>query len=309
MVALDLGVSALPQALAAAGLGLGAALVARQAWSKGETRLWPLLLCLGLVDGLGMADTLARLGAGQGEMISALFGAAAGTDAMLVIATTMLAGVSRLLSRVRLRPWVVTATGGIAIAVAMASVTAGLGASGGLQIDQSDRMAALRFDFRSGGGTLGTGRAAPPRRLEDAAMAFLTVEPMEVRIEILLRLLDFIDPLRIDGGPTSVVPIQVQGEIAARARQMVEDTLSVVIDGREAVPILARTDFVTVAATGVTTREEPRPEPLHAVILGVTLAYGVDRPPSEISASWSIFPTPTTVVPAVWTDPTGSDRV
>jgi hypothetical protein len=38
---------------------------------------------------------------------------------------------------------------------------------------------------------------------------------------------------------------------------MVAGTVGVVMDGREAIPILQRTDFVTVAA-----RQEPRPEPL-----------------------------------------------
>ena len=82
-----------------------------------------------------------------------------------------------------------------------------------------------------------------------------------------------------------------------------------VIDGREAVPLLERTDFVRVAATGVSTRDTPGPELLDTAVLGVTLVYGVDRPPSEVAARWRVFPAPTTVVPAVWTDPTGSERV
>ena len=32
-------------------------------------------------------------------------------------------------------------------------------------------------------------------------------------------------------------------------------------------------------------------------------------PPSEITASWQVFPAPDTAIPAVWTDPTGSERV
>ena len=207
---------------------------------------------------------------------------------------------------------VATAVGSIAVAAAIASVTSGLVRTGGSSIDQADQMAALRFDFRAGagtGGTGGSGRIDPPRRFEDAAMAFLTVEPMEVRLEVLLSLVDFIGPLRIQGDPMSIVPVQVQGEIAARALKMVVETLRVDIDGRESVPLLARTDFVTVAATGIATREKPRPEPLDTAVLGVTLAYGVDRPPYEVSAKWHVFPTSAEVVPAVWTDPTGSERI
>ena len=312
LVALDLGVSTIPQALAGAGLALGAALVARAAFSTDRVRLWPLILALGLVDGLGIAGGLGQSGLGPGEMVPALFGVAAGIDILLVMVVVALTGIWQKLRRPKLGSKVATAVGSIAVAFAIASITSDLGTAGGSSIDQADQMAALRFDFRSGvgaGGTAGAGRVAPPRGLEDAAMAFLTVEPMEVRIEVLLSLLDFIEPLRIEGDRRSVVPVQVQGAIAARAGKMVADTLEVVIDGRRAVPLLARTDFVTVAATGVAIREQPQPELLDTAVLGVTMAYGVDRPPSEVSVRWQVFPTPATVVPAVWTDPTGSERV
>jgi hypothetical protein len=85
--------------------------------------------------------------------------------------------------------------------------------------------------------------------------------------------------------------------------------VGVTIDGRDAVPLLTLTDFVTVAPTGVSTRKEPQPEPLATAVLGVTLAYGVERPPSEATAGWRVFPTATTRVPAVWSDPTGSERI
>ena len=84
-------------------------------------------------------------------------------------------------------------------------------------------------------------RAAPPRRLDDAAMIFITVEPNEVRAEVLLSLREFLDPLRIAGGPGSVVPVEVQERIAERAKEMVADTMTVTVDGRDAVPLLQRT--------------------------------------------------------------------
>ena len=156
----------------------------------------------------------------------------------------------------------------------------------------------------AGGGS----RTAPPRRLDDAAMIFLTVEPNEVRAEVLISLRDFLEPLRIAGGPGSVVPVEVQERIAGRAKEMVAKTMTVTIDGRDAVPLLQRTDFVTVAATGVSTRTKAEPEPLETAVLGVTMVYGVERPPGEIDLAWKVFPGEDTVIPAVWTDPTGSEK-
>ncbi len=314
MVALDLGVPTLPSALGGASLALGVALLARSALRRETHRVWPLVLGLGVVDGLGLAGELASSGLAPAELVPALFGAALASDAVLLALTLTLAlaWAWTLAERPSLVRAVGVAVGTVAIATMVATVATGLRAGEDGGIDPADRMAAARFEFRSGaggGGSAGGRAAAPPRRLESAAMLFLTVEPVEVRAEVLLGLRDFLEPLRIDGGPGSVVPIEVQGAIAARARKMVAETVRVVIDGREAVPLLTRTDFVTVAATGVSTRRQPEREPLDTAVLGVTLAYGVDRPPSEITAGWRVFPTATTVVPAVWTDPTGSERV
>ena len=312
MVALDLGAPLIPEPLAVAVLGLGVALLARAVLRGGESRLWPLMVALGAVDGLGLADRLARSGLGPGEMVPALFGAAVGVDMVLVATTAALAAIAAVLDQPRVKTVTAAAAGGLGLTLVLAMTVSGLQAANGETIDPADRMAAARYELRSGAAasSAGTGGrvASPPRRLDDPAMVFLTIEPMEVRVEVLLRLADFLEPLRIEGGPASVVPVDVQGAIAARARRMVAQTIGLMIDGREAVPVLERTDFVSVATTGVATRRDPQPEPLGTSILGVTLAYGADRPPSEISLGWRVFPSGARTVPMVWTDPTGSER-
>jgi hypothetical protein len=312
MVGVDLGVPPQPPELAAAGLGIAAALLAGSALrDEEEVRLWPLILAAGGVDGLGMADVLSVSGLDPGNVVPALFGTLVGIDLALLAFTLFAAVLWRRVPAGRLADGVTVGLGGLAAAGVIAAVSTGFSATAEAGIDPADRMAAARYDLRSGTGAGGgAGRATPPpRRLEESAMIFLTIEPQEVRVEVLLSLQDFLEPLRIDGGPGSVAPPEVQGEIAARARRMVAGTIELAIDGREAVPLLARTDFVSVAATGVTTRREPVPEPLDTAVLGVSLVYGVDRPPSGVTAGWQVFPTPTSVVPAVWTDPTGSERV
>jgi hypothetical protein len=310
MVAIDLGVPALPAAPVAGALAVGAILLARSSLRDDGARLWPLVLVLGLIDGLGIAGIVSRT-VGPGETVAALLGAIAGLDVVLLTAVAVLAGVRRAMDATGPMRIAATAMGSLAVAVVIATTAAAFGADRPEEIDPADRMAAARFDFAgSGGSTASTSRAAAaPRRLEDAAMIFVTVEPVEVRVEVLLGLRHFLEPLRIEGGPGSVVSVEVQGEIAARAKRMVAETLKVDIDGRAAVPLLQRTEFVTVAATGVTTRLEPQPERLNAAVLGVTMVYGVDGPPAEVAATWGIFPTAATPIRAVWTDPASSERV
>jgi hypothetical protein len=290
----------LPGPLSAAGVGLGAALLARSALRADRARLWPVVLVLGLVDGLGLA-----FGLGPDAVVPALFGAALATSLVLVAAVAMLAGLLRYLRAPRLLP---TAAGSLAFAAALSSFVSGL-APGSAGIDPADRMAAARFEFRAGSGARGPGgRPASPRSLEDPAMVFLTIEPEEVRVETLLSLGEYRRPLRLEGAH-ALLPVAQQGPIARRARDMVGENLEVVIDGRKGVPIFARSDFVTVSATGVATKAKPEPESLESAVLGVTLVFGVDSPPSQLDLRWSAYPYATTGVPAVWSDPTGSGRI
>jgi len=311
MVAVDLAVPTLEPFFAAAVLGIGASLVARSALRGDDARLWPLVLALGIVDGLGLAGGLAGSGISGGDLVPALFGAAAGAAVVMVAASVAVAGIWKIVRSPRLWTGAAVVGGSLAIAVAIAAMSSGLRAAANPVVDPAEQLAAARFEFRAGGaGGAGGGgrRAAPPRRLDDAAMIFLTVEPGEVRAEVLLSLVDFIGPLRIGGGPGSVVPVEVQEEIAARAKEMVAETMTVSIDGREGFPLLKRTDFVTVAATGVSTRTRAEPELLDTAVLGVTLVYGAERSPREIDLEWKVFPGRDTAIPAVWTDPTGSEK-
>jgi HupE / UreJ protein len=309
MVALDLGAPPLSSVLGDAALALGAVLAARAVLRDDGTRIGWLVLAIGLVDGIGIAGRLAATGLGPDDIVPALFGAALGIDLVLVILATVIirpaaAAVPPALGRIA-----AVAAGSVSIAV-LATIVSTFDSSEKLGADPADRMAAARYALRSDtqGNASGRPAAAPPRRLDDPAMIFLTIEPLEVRLEVLLSLRDFLGPLRIEGGPGSVVPVKVQDAIADRARRMVGESIDLTIDGREAVALLERTDFVAVAATGVTTRTAPEPEPLATSVLGVTLVYGVDRPPSEIGLEWRVFPTSSTTIPATWSDPTGSER-
>lgn len=306
LVGTDWTDAALPGSLALACLCLGTALLFRLAILDRREGVGLLVVGLGTVEGLGLVSPHV---AGP-ERLPALFGAALATILTILVAVALLTAAWRA-PKGAPRP-VLVALGSLAVAAIVTLFTTGLDEAHGGPVDPADRLAAARFEFAgttAGPGSPGGQAPAAPRRLESPAMLFVTIEPNEVRVELLLGLSSFLEPLRIAGEAGSVVPVDLQDAIASRAREMVAKGLSLAIDGRPARPLLTRTDFVTVEATGVTTRTEPRPEPLTTAVLGVTVVYGVDRPPSEVEAGWAVFPPGTTAVPAVWTDPGGSDRV
>ena len=276
MVLLDLGVPPLDRALGLAGLGLGAVLLARAALRGDEARLGALLVAVGLVDGLGLASGLgpaSGLGTeGPDSLLFSYYGAALPLCVALLPAVALARAVPLVCSGTT-----AAAVGCLAVAGGLVAFDVGLG--------ERERFARagpppeLRLDLLAAGPGAG---AAPPRRLEDPALVFVTVEPREVRLEVLLSLADFLAPLSIEGGPDSVVPVAVQEAIAARALKLVGESAPVTIDGRPAAALLERTDFVTVSPTGVSTRSEPAPEPVATSVLGVTRVFGVERPPTSL---------------------------
>ena len=307
MVARDLGAPVIPPPFARGAIALGVVVVARGAMRKDAVPLWPLVAVLGLINGLGLSGWFGQDIAGLNA--PAFFAAAlAACGVVMILMVVFSAG--RGLFRGRFADATLVAVGSVALAVTVWSVT-GAQSTARVGGDPADRMTAARLDAGPTGGVGKpvSGQSFAPRSLEHPALVFVSIEPREIRVEVLLSLQHFLEPLRIEGGPGSVVPVEVQEAIASRALEWVGNTLDVTIDGRSAVTLLERTDFVQVAPTGVVTRETPEREPLETAVLGVTHVFEVDRTPSELTLAWRSFPAAGMVVPTVWSDPTASERV
>jgi hypothetical protein len=134
----------------------------------------------------------------------------------------------------------------------------------------SAREAEARFSPRLPGATGGLGGTSMPgsRRLAPQApdapiQSFLAVEPYEVRHEILVRLADVVDRLRLEGDGfvgEGFVEIEAQEEVGRRIADLVVERTAVVVDGEPVEAIVDRFAFMTVGPRGVLPRASPEPE-------------------------------------------------
>ncbi|MEM1447893.1 MAG: hypothetical protein AAGI22_02215 [Planctomycetota bacterium] len=294
-VALDVGVPALDPALGRAGLGVGAALLARAALRGTDAgRLAGLVLVVGVVDGLGLAG-----GAVSDAHLASTFGAAAPVGLAVALGAALLSSAAALRAVARR---VAPALGVLGVALGAAAFDLGVRSSA---VGEGSTV-QLEASAASGAGGVGARAAPAPRALENTALVFLSMEPREVRVEALLKLADFTGPLGIDATSGDVVGLEAQAQIVERTRDVISSLTRVRIDGRDGVALLERADFVTLAATGVSVVTGDAPIALTDAIVGVTLVYGADRPPTSVSLSWGGFPTSDAAVPAIWSAPTGS---
>lgn len=147
--------------------------------------------------------------------------------------------------------------------------------------------------------------AKAPGRLEDPFMAFVTIEPYEVRFEVMTsgeaitRLLAF--PL----ATPDTIQVDEQAALKDRAIAELAGRFTLAIDGNPREPEFRQADFLTLGAAGAFTRTEAIEEPLGPAILGLTFAYPLSAPPQSLALVWNQLPIRDGELPTTVIEPSG----
>ncbi|MCK5461810.1 MAG: hypothetical protein KAI95_02300, partial [Bacteroidales bacterium] len=140
-------------------------------------------------------------------------------------------------------------------------------------------------------------------------MIYLSVEPYEVRQEILVQASAAMQYLSFkDKGLTSI-PIDSQEQIKKEIQEAVISANTIYIDKQILTPADRITKFVTLGRGGVATRETPMEENLEDAIMGITLIYDIEAYPDSIFVNWQLFPDSVQFIEASAVDPHGAFTV
>ena len=293
-------------------VAIAVAFLAAQALRPPEQRrqLPALAAGAGLFHGFGVAAALSGAGGVAAPDWLYLLFVVLGMDAALLVLALGLNAVGAVWAR----RWpsgsfpraLAYGLGGTAVAVAL---TLGLGKGSATE-------AEARFSPRLPGAAGGAGGLSMPgsRRLAPQApdapiQSFLAVEPYEVRHEILVRLADVVDRLRLEGDGLAgegFVEVSAQEEVGRRIADLMVERTAVEVDGEAAVPIIDRFSFMTVGPRGVLPRAAPEAEAVGEAIVGVTIAYPTPGMPDAVTLTWATFDGPEEVIPTTITDPESS---
>ena len=137
-------------------------------------------------------------------------------------------------------------------------------------------------------------------------MLYLSVEPFEVRQEILLKVSSVMDLLEKNKRNMSVIPVKMQEKIKQQIQDTVTSSTFCEVNNEYLLPADIITNFVTLSRGGVAIRETPIDEPIEDAILGITLIYDIESYPDSISNSWHLFPNKVDVIEASAVDPHGA---
>ncbi len=155
----------------------------------------------------------------------------------------------------------------------------------------------------------GGGRPKGARRMTSPVMSYLSVEPFEVRQEILIQARAAVQFMGVDHKGKGSIHVDSQDQVKESLLTLIQKANPVTIDGQPAGSILSRADFVTLGPAGVILRPEPVPESLDDGILGLTLVYKTADLANNIEIDWRLFSDSVRKVEATTADPFGGSSM
>jgi hypothetical protein len=147
------------------------------------------------------------------------------------------------------------------------------------------------------------------QRLTTPVMSYLSVEPYEVRQEILIQARAAVQFLGVDDKGMGSIPEASLAPVKNGILDAVRKANPIFIDGQTSEPVLARADFVTLGPAGVVVRPEPVVESLDKGIIGLTLVYETPGLADQIRIDWRLFSDRVRKVEATTTDPFGGATI
>jgi len=149
----------------------------------------------------------------------------------------------------------------------------------------------------------------PITSLEYPLETFLTIEPYEVRLEILVNVSELDAWLGNDYGFNEVIDVEEQDVLIEDLLHYINKTSIIEIDEQEITPAFIRGDFVTISTTGIFTREEAVPEQIEKAIIGLKYVYEYNGFPNKVKFRWDGFKQNFPKMSITSSDPFGGDKV
>jgi len=146
----------------------------------------------------------------------------------------------------------------------------------------------------------GTGLMSTP------LMVYLSVEPFEVRQEILVQAATVNQYLSLNTNSAPIIPIESQEQLKKELQEVVTTANTIYVNNQRVTPADIITNFVTLGRGGVAIREDPIEENLETAILGITFVYEVETFPDSILVDWQLFPDLVRSIEASAVDPHGA---
>jgi len=267
----------------------------------------PLLFLFGLLHGLSYAHETAALALTDEQKLPVLFMFNLAVDVGHFIFAGVFLSVYQLIKHIPYGKQIGVYTAGAFSVMAFSLVLQEHVVTGNTDMLPFDTtQIATQYSLpvsqaKQGGGQ----RPRGARRLTSPIMTYLSVEPYEVRQEVLIQARAAVQFLGVEDQGMGSIPIKSLAPVKEGILEIFQRANPITIDGQTVSPVMTRADFVTLGPAGVTLRPEPVVENLDHGIVGLTLVYETPGLADSISVGWRMFSDSVQKVEATTTDPFG----
>jgi hypothetical protein len=143
------------------------------------------------------------------------------------------------------------------------------------------------------------------RHHRSALMSFLSIEPREVRHEIIFRLRDLEGWTDLGLGNARKLDVSQIEDVKRAAEQFFAAHNPVVIDGASTDPTAMQVEVLDIGVTGLQILKDPEDLDRATALLGIVLAYPQRTLPSQLTMTWQLFRDGVETIPVRVTDPAG----
>ncbi len=267
----------------------------------------PLLFLFGLLHGLSYAKECSLLDLGSGQKLPALFMFNVAVDVGHFAVAILLVGVAKLLGSLPHSRRIAAYALGVWSVALLATlfqehVLPGNRDVLGLRESHLATQYSLPLSQKA---QTGGQKPMGARRLTTPVMTYLSVEPYEVRQEVLIQARAAVRLLGVNDQGMAGIPIESLDPVKQGILDTVLEANRIAIDGEPAEPVLSRADFVTLGLAGVVVRPDPVPESLDDGIIGLTFVYETPDLADEVRVEWRLFSGRIRTIEATTTDPFG----
>ena len=254
-------------------------------------RFFPVLFLLGLIHGVSYAQELSRLDLDVNQRLPALFMFNASIDiAQVLLAFLLIPGVRFLEGRMRFHKAATYSAGVFSVVVIAVIFQHNVSAGRTDVLGFGNAQNLTQYSLPTAPNTQAGGqRPQGARQLTSPIMSYLSIEPYEVRQEVLVQARAAVQFLGVDDSGKASIPQKSLEPVKTGILEVVREATVVSIDGETPEPIVARADFVTLGPAGVVLREVPVPESLDQGIIGLTFVYETKELASEVRVRWQLF--------------------
>lgn len=277
---------------------------------KERHQLPALAAAAGLFHGFGVAAALAGSEGIAGPDWLYMAFVVLGMDAALLVLAFGVSALGAVVARrwpsVARRRALAYGVGGAAVAVAL---ILGLGSGNPTEAEARSTPRLPGIAGSATGASVPRSRRLAPQAPDAPIQSFLAIEPYEVRYELLVRLADLADPLRLaeDGlADEGFVRVEAQPEVGRRISDLLAARAAVEVDEAAVAPVVDRVDFMTVSPRGVLPKATPEPEAVGDATIGVTIVYPTPGMPDAVTLAWTTFDGSDQPIPVTVTDPESS---